>query len=177
MERSMGYETKVYVARMSDHRNDAQDVTPKEYKDLFKKGVKLHSAITARENSDEAWEDPVWKAKYDKWFDFQNEHFVWGQIVAMVEMCKMGVIGESNPTGYNGYIPYIFGSDGNSVMIEDPYGSPMEVHTVENYLEAAKEASKECDYRRWPILINLLEGFITNKDAWGEDIRVLTYGH
>jgi hypothetical protein len=172
-------------------RSIAQD----EYKKLVKEAEQFNSELSPLERvqnedcNDSTYmdlqesinNDSAYKQHQEDFWEFKKQHMVWAQVVGMVEMCK---VGGSNPPitsannifqGYKGFIPYIYASDGNTMIIEDCYGDGMVVHDPKEMLERAKQAREAEPYRRLDILIGLLEGALQN-DSW-HDLKVLSYGH
>ena len=96
----------------------------------------------------------------------------YGQIIAMIDMCKLGddfvrVLNEYPATDCYVYI------DGERT-VEDKYGDPLVEMPLADMIDILDELSQETDYRRFAPAIGLLGGF--NLDEWGE-LVVLHYGY
>jgi hypothetical protein len=196
----MGYETKLYLAMMSEyeipeeHRENGREITAPEYKSLVEAGARLqheyeplqriydeeleHEGHTKlKEELHEAGFDAIW----DELRDFRIENMVWAQIIGMVDMCKLGYDGSlvsalgKQSTGWKGYIPYFFGTDGNSMVFEDCYGDGLGVHDPKEVMKAAHAMYQdEESYRRLAPFIGMVAGALQHD--WS-NLVVLSYGY
>lgn len=96
----------------------------------------------------------------------------YGEIIAMIDMCKLGngfckVLNEYPATDCYIYI------DGERT-VEDKYGDPLVEMPLEDVIAIFEECSQEENYRRYAPAIGLLGGF--NPNEWGE-LVVLHYGY
>lgn len=96
----------------------------------------------------------------------------YGQIIAMIDMCKLGsdfcrVLNEYPATDCYIYI------DGERT-VEDKYGDPLVEMPLEDVIAIFEGLSQEQDYRRFAPAIGLLGGF--NPKDWG-DLVVLHCGY
>ena len=98
----------------------------------------------------------------------------YGQIIAMIDMCKLGdsfirVLNEYSATDC-----YIYADGNDEPTFEDKYGDPLVEIPLADMIDILDELSQETDYRRFAPAIALLGGF--NLDEWG-DLVVLHYGY
>lgn len=98
----------------------------------------------------------------------------WSQVIASMELGKYPAIADfmrNQPETDT----YIYGDDGNTMIVEDCYGKIMTECSVEDLLEVVqKEIDSGEDYRRLAPLYGLLKGF---KPIQWNGLRVLHYGH
>ncbi|MGI9569982.1 MAG: hypothetical protein ACR2PH_09670 [Desulfobulbia bacterium] len=190
----MGYETRLYLVSISDYDipEEGRTITPDKYKALVKEGAMIqaeneplqriidedidhkgHAALRKELRED----DTIWKPLGD----FRRDNMIWAQVIGMVDLCKLGyngsltdVLGRSS-TGYKGYIPYIFGSDGNSMIFEDCYGEGLGVHDPKEVAQAAtKMYEEEEQYRRLAPFIGMVVGALQHD--W-KNLKILSYGY
>lgn len=103
-----------------------------------------------------------------------NEDKRYGQIIAMIDMCKLG---DRFLKALNKYRPtdcYIYVDDGDEETVEDKYGDPLVEIPVKDMVDILVELSQDEDYRRFAPAIGLLSGF--NLNEW-DDLVVLHYGY
>ncbi len=101
-----------------------------------------------------------------------GEHKRYGEVIAMIDMCKLG---EKFCKMLNNYSPtdcYIYIN--NEETVEDMYGDPLIEIPIQDMINILDELSQEEDYRRFAPAIGLLGGF--NLEDW-KDIVVLHYGY
>jgi hypothetical protein len=102
-----------------------------------------------------------------------HEKTDWAELICSVNMSNMG----SN----NGWrelfknkIPYYF-YDGDSKIETDKYGEPLTyTSNIQNVVDWLEKEIKTNNYRRLPILLNLLKGF--KLENW-DDIHIIHYGY
>ena len=106
---------------------------------------------------------------------FQENGFNWLNEVASIDLCKSCF--------YDTYIDkekdteklFIYGSDGNTKITEDRYGSPLLAIEPKNVLKMMVAANKVEKYRRYNAAIPMLKSLI--KDFEGENLTCILYGH
>ena len=104
--------------------------------------------------------------KGDKW--------VYGEKIAMVDMCKMGYDSGFHEL-FTEPIDYKIFIDGETETDTDCYGEHLKSATVQTVIEwLEKEISVADYYRRMRPLLGLLEGF--NESDWSE-LQVVHYGY
>ena len=96
----------------------------------------------------------------------------YGQIIAMIDMCKLGSDFIDMLSNYPPTDCYIYIEDEETV--EDKYGDPLIEIPVQDMINILDELSQKEDYRRFAPAIGLLGGF--NSKDWG-DLVVLHYGY
>jgi hypothetical protein len=95
--------------------------------------------------------------------------------VASIDLCKSCF--------YDTYIDkeedtekvYIYGSDGNTEINQDSYGSRLFAIAPEKVLKMMQKANRKEKYRRYNAAIPLLKSLI--KDFEGENLTCILYGH
>lgn len=103
--------------------------------------------------------------KGDKW--------VYGEKIAMVNMCKMGYDSGFHEL-FTKPIDYKIFTDGETETDEDCYGEHLKSATVQTVIDWLEKEIETDDYRRLPVLLGLLKGFQT--DRWSE-LQVVHYGY
>ena len=103
--------------------------------------------------------------KGDKW--------VYGEKIAMVNMCKMGYDSGFHEL-FTKPIDYKIFIDGETETDVDCYGEHLKSATVQTVIDWLEKEIKTDDYRRLPVLLGLLKGFQT--DRWSE-LQVVHYGY
>lgn len=107
-----------------------------------------------------------------------DEGAAWFSIVGMVDICKPGY--GSNiyklQDAANGKPPvFFYGTDGNTQMREDCYGTKLVAYKPADVLAALKKDAKADNYRRFPMAVDFLSSSIKNmKD---ERLAVVLYGY
>lgn len=96
----------------------------------------------------------------------------WYDVIASINLSKMGEI-STKMRGYPATNGYIFADDGNTEIIEDDYGDPLNEIPIEEAIEILQNASDK-QYRRYKPCLELLRGF--NRAEWRE-LVVLHYGY
>ena len=102
---------------------------------------------------------------------FDNEKR-WGEVIAMINMCKMG---KDFVTAICNYPPtdcYIY--NGDEKITEDCYGDPLLEIPVTDMISILEKLAEKEDYRRLKPAIGLLKGFVLRE--W-DNLVVLHYGY
>lgn len=79
---------------------------------------------------------------------------VWARVIGMADLCVCYSITDVFTNIANGYI---YADDGNTIIEEDKYGSPLRVASLEDVIEKLKEIVENEDYRRAKIALGFLE--------------------
>lgn len=138
----MGYESKVYVVNVLEHRHP------------------LVNRVTKQPCLDENGKQIMAEG--------------YGQIVAMIDMCKMGYDSGWKEL-FTKEIDYkIFAENGDEDTDEDCYGEHIKSGDITAIISWLENQIKIEHYRRLKPLLSLLRGF--TPDEW-EDLQVLHYGH
>ena len=97
----------------------------------------------------------------------------WAEVIAMFNMCKMpSIAGFMRVTDC-----YIYGSDGNTKLLEDTYGDPLtEASVVDVIAVLEKDIANGEDYRRIFPLLATLKALEEHNHQW-QDLAVLHYGY
>ena len=106
---------------------------------------------------------------------FTNEKgFVWGDVVAMFDLCKAYQVFEKikKYPNTNCYI-YI----GDNKITEDCYGDTLKEIPISDMIKILEKVIKNSDYeyRRYKPFLKLLKGF--DSEQWNDNLVVLHYGH
>ena len=104
---------------------------------------------------------------------------------ARIEMCKLGydsailkLVDDSRRSMPDYEVPYIFGTDGNTRIKEDCYGSRLIPVRLEALLRAVDSDLEREHYRRLYWLKALIEGVLAHYDSNDRcDLVALHYGH
>ena len=105
----------------------------------------------------------------------ENGGKIWGEVIAMFDMSKLGCetlreIKEFAPTN-----TYIYADDGNTRITEDMYGDELIEIPIPDMITILKGMTeREPGYRRIKPFKKMLKGF--NKEKW-KDVVVLHYGY
>ena len=101
----------------------------------------------------------------------------YASVVAEIDLCKIGdgnlyaLMLANTPKKPQAYV---FGLDGNRKFKKDRYDKPMPIMEVDDVIEAISKDNKREPYRRFEIALAMLRVF---KDKFGEEARVLAFGH
>ena len=97
----------------------------------------------------------------------------WAEVIAMFNMSKMPSI-----AGFTRFTDcYIYGSDGNTKLLEDEYGAPLTEASVTDVIAVLeKDIANGEDYRRIFPLLATLKALEENSHQW-KDLAVLHYGY
>lgn len=71
---------------------------------------------------------------------------------------------------------FIYADDGNTMIIEDMYGSPLTEIPIEDAIDIIEEALDEEYYRRYVPILAALKALNADKEHWRE-LVVLHYGY
>lgn len=96
----------------------------------------------------------------------------WGQVIAMIDMSKLGQDFFLKLKNYSPTDCYIYLED--EEVTEDKYGDPLIEIPIKDMIAILAEMASKEDYRRLTPAINLLLGF--NLSEWNE-LVVLHYGY
>lgn len=98
----------------------------------------------------------------------------YGQIVAMIDMCKMGYDNGWREL-FTKEIDYqIYAENGNESTNKDCYGEHIKSGDINAIIAWLENQIKKDNYRRLKPLLYLLKAF--NPEEW-DDLQVLHYGH
>ncbi len=98
----------------------------------------------------------------------------YGQIVAMIDMCKMGYDNGWKELFTKEIDYYIFAEDGDHDTNTDCYGEHIKSGDINAIIAWLENRIKIDDYRRLKPLLHLLKSF--NLDDW-EDLQIVHYGY
>lgn len=98
----------------------------------------------------------------------------YGQIIAMIDMCKMGYDNGWKELFTNEIDYYIYAEDGDHDTNTDCYGEHIKSGDINTIIAWLENRIKIDDYRRLKPLLHLLKSF--NLDEW-KDLQVLHYGY
>ena len=105
--------------------------------------------------------------------DSQKNERHWSEVIACVDMCKMG--NEFVRLFNTEFKGYFYADDGNTEVLEDKYGDELKFSYLPPVIEFLENEIKiGNNYRRLPILLNLLKGVNTENF---EDIKLVHFGH
>ena len=101
----------------------------------------------------------------------------YASVVAEIDLCKIGdgnlyaLMLKRRP---DETLAYIYGTDGNTKIVKDRYDELLPVMGVDEVIKAIQADNKKENYRRFAIALAFLKEF---KKHFGEDARILAYGH
>lgn len=98
-----------------------------------------------------------------------EDNMRWCEVIASFDLCKVDIDFRKYPDTDS------FFYECNEKIVEDCYGDHLKELTLQEAITEIENAMARGHYRRWNPVIGLLKGF--NEDEWGNDLRVLHYGH
>jgi len=99
----------------------------------------------------------------------KEDNKYWCEVIATFNLCKVNIDFSKYPSTDS----YFY--EGNEMIVEDCYGDTLKELTIQEAITEIENAAARDDYRRWNPILGLLKGF--NEKEWGNDLRVLHYGH
>ncbi len=95
--------------------------------------------------------------------------------IAEIDLCKSVFYGTYIDKEINTIKVYIYGSDGNTEISKDKYGSQLVANNPKQVLKLMQDANKESKYRRYSAAIPMLKSLI--KDFKKENLTCILYGY
>jgi hypothetical protein len=95
--------------------------------------------------------------------------------IASIDLCKSDFPDTQLNKEEDTELVYIYGSNGNTEIIEDRYGSRLYAIEPKKVLKFMQNANKRAKYRRYNAAIVLLKSLI--KDFENENLTCILYGH
>jgi len=105
----------------------------------------------------------------------QSEGANWVMEIASIDLCKSCFYDTFIDREVDTEAVYIYGSDGNTQISKDCYGSTLFAVAPEKVLKMMQDANKIEKYRRYNAAIPLLKSLI--KDFKGQNLTCILYGH
>jgi hypothetical protein len=107
--------------------------------------------------------------------ELQNEGANFVIEIASIDLCKSDFSDTQLNKEEDTELVYIYGSDGNTEITKDEYGSKLYAIEPKKVLRFMQNANKTAKYRRYNAAIPLLKSLI--KDFEGENLTCILYGH
>ena len=105
---------------------------------------------------------------------YENKDATYVIEIASIDLCKSDFYDTQLNKEEDTELVYIYGSDGNTAITTDRYGSRLYAVNPKKVLKFMQNANKTAKYRRYNAAIPLLKSLI--KD-FGSEITCILYGH
>lgn len=106
---------------------------------------------------------------------YQNKDANFVIEIASIDLCKSDFYDTQLNKEEDTELVYIYGSDGNTEIVEDRYGKRLYAIEPKKVLKFMQNANKTAKYRRYNAAIPLLKSLI--KDFKDEELTCILYGH
>lgn len=105
----------------------------------------------------------------------ENKECFWVKTIAEIDLCKSVFFDTYIDKELNTTKVYIYGSDGDTEISKDRYGSHLLAIGPKYVLKMMQDAHKESKYRRYAAAIPLLKSLITSFKK--ENLTCILYGY
>lgn len=117
----------------------------------------------------------VHKSDMSRHVDSVDKDMVWGEVIATYDLCKVYDIDFRKYPATDCFFYDEEDGDEDGRVIEDAYGDTLKELTIEEAIKEIAVANAKGHYRRYAPILAMLTAF--NLDEWGNNLRVLHYGH
>lgn len=123
------------------------------------------------------YESKVYVCERNEHKDSRNNNVLWvyNEVIAAVDMCKMGYNNGWRELFNKELTGDFLGMDnGDETITEDLYGEALKYTEIDKVITWLENEMQKSDYRRLAVLYNMLRGFDINH--WG-NLIVVHYGY
>lgn len=105
--------------------------------------------------------------------ELNGKEMWYAEVIASFNLCKVYAVSDKMRK-YPATDVYFYADDGNTEIVEDPYGEPLKEVPIDKAIEIIAGAAEKDDYWRYAPTLAALRAF---QDIGCEDIVVLHYGY